>query len=500
MRKYLTSFLVMIMIIAATLRAETTTNLPKVVILHWNDMHSTNLPYKPGQADYYVGGYSNLAGYIDSLRNLYPHAIVLNAGDDFQGSPVSNLTHGLSQILILNQIKPTGFTLGNHEFDYGMPYLRDAIARANFPVINANLYDSTRNDLLVRPFVIIESGAVRVAVIGAITGDLRTLVLPQNFKDIGLLDPVNQIRKYISEVDPLSDLIVVLSHNGYEEDSVLATQLSGVDVIIGGHSHTYLRQPKKVNNILICQAGSNGRNLGFLKTEVDKHLKIITSYSYESIETRLGKVEPSAQVAKIVDSLENVIAPEMDRVVGQLQTDWRRNSHGESNIGNWICDVTRAYFKTDLAFMNSGGIRKDLKAGPIRVRDMWEIAPFDNTIEKVEVTGRQLIDMMQYRIANPRDLLQVSGLSYEYDHANLKLVKLSVAGQAVDENRVYTLVTNNFVIGQFERFFGLSPSVVKITPTNIVGRDILVEAVMAQKVIDSRTEKRIVEVTSKNLR
>jgi len=476
-------------------RLDAAADVPSIVILHWNDMHSANLPYKPGKADYFVGGYANLAGYIDSLRNLYPQALVLNAGDDFQGSPVSNLTRGLSQILILNQIHPTGFTIGNHEFDYGADNLRDVLAQANFPVISSNLYDSTKNGLMVKPYIIVQSGPVKVAIIGVITGDLKTLVIPKNFKQIGILDPLTEIRKYVAEVEPLSDLIILLSHYGAEEDSLLATQLTGVDVIIGGHSHSYLRQPLKVNNILICQAGSNGRNLGFLNVGVDKNQKVITSYSYKSIETKTGNVRPSQAVARVVDSLEATIAGEMDKVIGQLVTDWKRDSHGESNIGDWICDATRAYFKTDMAFMNSGGIRKDLKAGPISVRDLWEISPFDNTINQIEVTGQQLKFMMQYRLDNPRDLLQVSGLNYEYNPTNNKIVNLTVGGQPVADQKRYTFVTNNFVTGQFERFFGIAPADVKITPTNVVGRDILIEAVKVQKVIDSRVEKRIVAVT-----
>jgi 2',3'-cyclic-nucleotide 2'-phosphodiesterase (5'-nucleotidase family) len=360
-------------------------------------------------------------------------------------------------------------------------------------VLSSNLYDSTKNDLLVEPYLIGNNGMLNVAIIGAITNDMRTLALPKNLEGIGILDQFAEIRKYVAEVEPITDLIILLSHNGLEEDSLLANQLTGVDVIIGGHSHSYLRQPMRVNNILICQAGSNGRNLGMLKVFVNKEQKNITEFKYESIETRVGRVRPSGEVARIVDSLETSIAGEMETVIGQLITDWKRNSHGESNIGNWICDATRAYFKADMAFMNSGGIRKDLKAGPIRVRDLWEISPFDNTIEKVEVTGKQLRYMMQYRLDNPRDLLQVSGLAYEYGRQTNKIVKLTVNGKPIKDNNRYVFVTNNFVTGQFERFFGIAPTEVKIIPTGVVGRDILIAAVKDQKRIDSRVEKRIVE-------
>ena len=101
--------------------------------------------------------------------------------------------------------------------------------------------------------------------------------------------------------------------------------------------------------------------------------------------------------------------------------------------------------------------------------------------------------MMQYRMHKPRDLLQVSGLNYEFNPADNKIVNLTVSGQPVRDDQIYIFVTNNFVTGQFERFFGIAPSTVKISPTYVIGRDILIEAVKAQKRIDSRVENRIVE-------
>src|SRR6056297_2107738 len=119
-------------------------------IIHWNDFHSANLPYTPAYNNpekIEVGGYAILAGYIDSLRNIYDNALVVHAGDDFQGSPVSSITKGLSQIMILNKIQPDAFTIGNHEFDYGKENLYEVLERANFPVVSANIYDEEKGQL-----------------------------------------------------------------------------------------------------------------------------------------------------------------------------------------------------------------------------------------------------------------------------------------------------------------------------------------------------------------
>ena len=471
----------------------------EAVILHWNDFHSANLSFQPsyGRGDVWVGGSATLAGYLDSLRRIHPQAISLNAGDDFQGSPLSSLTRGWSQIIILNQLRPTAFTIGNHEFDYGVDNLKKCLSQANFEIVSCNLYDSSRQALLAKPYILKRAGELTIAIIGVAGDDMKSSCLPENVRGIGVLPSLTHLRKYIREVNPQADLIVILSHSGFDEDSLLALQLSEADVIIGGHSHSVLRQPKVVNNILICQAGANGRSLGYLKAQVDSPLKKINSFEYQLLETSVNKIRPNTRVRQIVDSLEATIAPTMNRVIGQLISDWTRNSDGESNIGNWICDATRSYFNADLAFMNSGGIRKGLKAGPIRVRDIWEISPFDNTIDLITLSGAQLWQMLEYRLRNPRDFLQVSGIQYAYQKNPLQLREVTVLGEPLNPEKSYILATNNFVVGQFERFFGFNLTEVRIKSTGIVGRDILIAAVEKEKTINSQIENRIRVLTEK---
>ncbi|MCD6441106.1 MAG: bifunctional metallophosphatase/5'-nucleotidase [Candidatus Marinimicrobia bacterium] len=476
-------------------KADTVQKPIVVNFLHWNDFHSANIPYKSNWGrtkGMDIGGYATLAGYIDSLKTIYPGALVLNAGDDFQGSPISALTKGMSQILILNQIKPSAFTIGNHEFDYGIENLKKSIQAADFDIISCNLYDSTKMSLLVKPYKIIKSNGARIGVIGLILEDLKSTVLPDNMKGLATLNPAESIMKYVEEIQDKTDLIVVLSHNGFQEDSILATKLQEVDAIFGGHSHTRLYQPVKVNNILVCQAGARGQFLGHLNATVNPQSKSITDYRYNLIETVVGAVTPSPAVGRVVDSLESMIAGEMNKVIGKLKSPWICNSRGESNIGNWIADATRAYFQTDIAFQNSGGIRKGLAAGPITMRDIWEISPFDNTIVIVRVTGTQLLNILDWRIKNPRDLLQTSGLTRSYNTKNNTLIEATVNGNPIIPDKIYTIATNNYILGHIKRFFGLSEKDVLVEDTGVIGRDILLLAVKKQKIIDSKIEGRLI--------
>ena len=467
-------------------------------LIHWNDFHSANLSFVPTYKNpdkIKVGGSAILAGYIDSLRNVYGNPLVVNAGDDFQGSPVSSITKGLSQILIMNKIKPDAFTIGNHEFDYGKEELRSALSRANFPVVSSNIFDKNKNELFTKPYHIVKKGKIDIVIIGTVFESLKSSVIPANVEGLKILNQVEEIQKYVNEVKDKVDLIVVLSHSGFHEDSTMAERLNEVDVIIGGHSHSWIFEPKKVNDILIIQAGSRGERLGLLKMKVDRKSNSIQSYEYDFIRTEVTKVKPNAEVAALVDSLETKIRKEMDQQIGTLEKDWIRNSRDESNIGNWICDVTKEKFDVDIFLQNSGGIRKNLSAGPIKVRDIWEISPFDNSIQIIELTGKQLTDLINYRLENPRDLLQVGGLKIYIDKKTGILKKATVDEKLIDENIIYTIATNNYIMSHSQRFLGIDPETLEIKDTNYIGRDVLLEAVRKQKIISGEIEDRLIDVS-----
>ncbi|HMA61636.1 MAG TPA: bifunctional UDP-sugar hydrolase/5'-nucleotidase [bacterium] len=490
-------FLIMVLGLLVLFNCGQQPKTDQVTIIHWNDLHSANLPYKPTYRNpegFKVGGYANLAGYLDSLRKAHPEAVALHAGDDFQGSPVSSITKGQSQILIMNAVGLDAFTIGNHEFDYGFEKLKENVELANFPIVSSNIMVKKTQELFVKPYVILESGDSKIGVIGLAMEDLKGSSLPQNVAEIKLLDTYNQVQKYADSIEEKVDLTVVLSHQGFHEDSVLATRLEKVDAIIGGHSHSWLSRPVNVNNILVCQVGARGERLGVLNAKIDTRKNEIINHNYEFIRTIVGKVPPNKKVKHIVDSLDARIAERMNQKIGTLKNDWIRDSRDESNIGNWFTDAMRRHFNTDIAFQNSGGIRKNLSAGPITVRDIWEICPFDNTVEIVKVDGEALKAIMEWRADNPRDLLQVSGLKWTYNSKKEEMIELTVNGKEVDEDQEYTIATNNYITGHAERFFGRPASKLDIKHTGVIGRDILIEDVKKQGVISGQKENRIIDV------
>jgi 5'-nucleotidase/UDP-sugar diphosphatase len=475
-----------------------------ITILHWNDFHSQNLPYqvrsriRTSNTDtaYFVGGSATLAAYIKKHHRGDTATLVLNAGDDFQGSPISTITKGSSQIQLLNLLQPDALTLGNHEFDYGYRSLTEVLKSAQFPIVSANLVHKKTLEPYVNKYIIKNIGGVRVAVVGLMTTELTTLSLPKNIDGLMVQSLSETFNALVPELRSQgADIIVALTHQGVTEDSLLAVLSPDIDVIVGGHSHTPLFRPKYVNGILIAQAGSRGRWLGKIDLTIDVQRDTVMRSSADLIECRTDDILPDPIVAAKVNELEQLADKEMNEVIAVLKTDWKRSSGGESNIGNWISDAMRDYAKTDIAFQNSGGIRKEALAGNLTVRDFWEISPFSNTLVTFSVDGKTLRSMIAHQVTGNDDLCQISGLSYVYVVKNgvRSLHNVKVGTKPLNEKKTYSIVTNNYVAAQSKKYFGIELPESQIVPMNVIDRDVLIEAAKAQKTITSVIDHRMKE-------
>ena len=476
----------------------------QMTILHWNDFHSQNLPYQvkskskftEKDTTFFVSGSATLSSYLKKYKALSPNVLVLNAGDDFQGSPISTITKGKSQIDLMNMLNPDAMELGNHDFDYGRDRMSEYLKMVRFPMLGANIIDARTKQSYAKQYIIKQVGNIKVGVIGVMTPELTTLSIPENIKDFS----ITEMSKTINEIVPQLkkehvNLIVALTHAGVDFDSVLALSSPDIDVIVGGHSHTPLFRPKRVNGVLITQAGSRGRWLGKIDLTVDTEKDTIVKSYAELIECRTADIAPDTMVAAKVDELEKLAAQGLSEVIGELKSDWKKGGNGESNLGNWIADALRDYAKTDIAIQNSGGIRKELLAGKIVVRDLWEISPFGNVLETFTVDGTTLRKMMQHQLSISDDFCQVSGIKVVYRNVNGERVlhNLKVNNELVIDTKKYSIVTNNYVAAQSKKYFGIEIPAADIKQLNIADRDVLIEAVRKQKVIDSRIEGRIKE-------
>ena len=234
----------------------------KFTILHSNDFHGDFLAEVKGEGKgNLIGGLALLSGYINKVRKEEKNVLYVIAGDMVQGSLIDAEWKGISTMEIMNYLAPDVVALGNHEFDYGLPHLLFLEKMANFPIVNANLYIKKYNKRLMKPYEIIKKAGLDILFTGIITEKiLDTLRLD---KLVGSFVSLEDASKEIGKISNAYknddiDLTILLTHIGYESDIALAKMLNpkwGVDMIIGGHSHTILEKPAKENGILIAQAG-----------------------------------------------------------------------------------------------------------------------------------------------------------------------------------------------------------------------------------------------------
>ncbi|MCE5258578.1 MAG: metallophosphoesterase, partial [Chloroflexi bacterium] len=227
----------------------------RFTILHSNDMHGDFLAEARGGSSKLVGGLSLLSGYINRVRAEEQNVIYAISGDMLQGSVIDSEYKGISTMEIMNYLAPDVVTLGNHEFDYGLPHLLFLEKIANFPIVNANLYIRKHNKRLMRPYQIIRKDGLKILFIGVITEKVIHDI--QRDAQIGSFVSLEEASQEVGKIVEAYkhediDLTVLLTHIGYESDCELAAMLNpawGIDLIIGGHSHTVLEQPALVNNI-----------------------------------------------------------------------------------------------------------------------------------------------------------------------------------------------------------------------------------------------------------
>ena len=247
-----------------------------LVILYMNDTHSRIEPMpKSDSRNPDKGGVVRQNTYIEDVRSKNKNVLLFHCGDFVQGTPYFNLFSGETEVAVMNYMKFDAVTIGNHEFDNGLESLSEMIRKSEFPYVSTNLdFTGTPVEGLTKPFLIIQKGNIRVGIIG-LTIDPDGLVTKKSYEGMKWNDPIasaNQMADYLRNEEKC-DLIVCLSHLGlyFSEEKVgdisLAKQSRNIDIILGGHTHTFLRFPEKIKNIdekevIISQMGGNGIYVG----------------------------------------------------------------------------------------------------------------------------------------------------------------------------------------------------------------------------------------------
>jgi 2',3'-cyclic-nucleotide 2'-phosphodiesterase (5'-nucleotidase family) len=360
------SWLALVLLLCASAGGE----VRPLTILHIDDIHGHISPY--------------LATAIRRERANCPECILLNAGDLVQGTPVSTIFHGLPVFELANLLGFDAATLGNHDFDYGWMQARKFIETANYPMVSANVVGAD-NRLFARPYIILNVNGLRVAVIGALTDDMKNLSTPKLMEEWHTVPVVATARRYAAELKDKSDLIVLLAHVTGPEEREFLDSATEIPVIVTGHLHNGLEHEMTCDGRVLVRVKAYGEELGRLDLKVDTEKKAPVSWTWKRIAIDDSKMEPAADVAPKVKRWEDEVTARVDR---PLAVSRKTFSHAE--VKALIEQAMRDETGADFAFMNGGGVRDGLPEGQLRERNIWNIMPFDDRVVIAKVKGSDL--------------------------------------------------------------------------------------------------------------
>lgn len=478
----------------------------KLTILHSNDMHGDFTAQNIDEA--LVGGVSLLSGYVDKVRREERNTLYCIAGDMFRGSVIDSEFKGLSTIEIMNAIAPDVVTLGNHETDYGISHLLFLEKCAKFPIINANLYIKSNFARLFKPHIVIEIDGMKILFIGILTEEV--MAQAKNEAIIGSFVDIHDAAKEVGRICNAYnatdiDFTVLLTHIGFEEDKKLAEQLDpawGVDIIIGGHSHTFIEKPEIVNGIAIVQAGTGTDQIGRFDVVVDTYNNNIESYQWQAVPINNETCPKDPDIERILGSYK----AETDKKYGRTITRFRRQlTHPErtreTELGGLLSDALKDSLGLDIMLLGSGSVRNQYMGPLVVYQDLVECFPYDDSLHMVTVTGGQLKRMLLFMLRDGVwkgehcEFYQLSkGLKVTYDIPNSTMTEFTFEGEPIDEDRLFTVGLQKFHFSNFSEFFGVpfaevegnKPAIIIATSTRDVLEEYLTEHQHLDREIDGR--------------
>jgi 5'-nucleotidase len=390
-------------------------------------------------------------------------------------------------------------TPGNHEFDEGKdelfrllnggnhptgPFLENPYRGARYPTISSNVVDERTGKPILPPYVIKQVKGVRIAFIGAVLKQTPTIVTPTGVAGLKFLDEADSINRYVKLLRRVGiHTFIVLIHQGGTQTSYQGpTQPGGlingqdivnivsrldddVDVVVSGHAHSFtntLLKNEHGKDILITQAFSSGTAYGDIDLTINRKSRDVVAKSAAIVTTFADAgpgLMPDSTVSELVAQAEAKVAPLVNRVIGEAAVALLRaeTPAGESALGNLIADAQRAALGTDFAFMNPGGIRADLEAGPVTYGELFTIQPFGNSLVRMNLTGQQICDLLNQQWINqpfPR-IMKTSGLTYTWDNNRPigdRIVEVRRNGAPIDRQASFSVTVNSFMAAGGDNF------------------------------------------------
>ena len=471
-----------------------------IEIISFNDFHGRiNEDTSPKGKD--VGIEKFATAIKNEIKACNGNAIVLTAGDNYQGSAITVLTKGAPISDMMKEIHVSASAVGNHEFDWGLGSFKKWEKDGGFPFLAANIIDKKTNKPVkwAKPYLIIKKDTAKVAFIGLATIETPFATSKKNIETLKFTDPVKAAQQWIDFLNcgkdeaGKPDVIIALTHipsyqnkiNGKitgKEINDLCSKTKGLNAVISAHSHKTVCG--YIDNIPVVQANSNGRALGILKIVLNDNneLKKITPSILE-IYKHKAELKKDKNTTKIYDKYLTQMK-KLDKPIGKADGNFLKeeNSGNVTGIGAWVTKVMADQTDSQIAVINSGGLRTGLYSGNITISDMYGLMPFDNSIVTMKLSGKDLKRVINHCLDGTGDFY---GLKVLYDSSAQKdnsIISMTLLnGKPIEMNKYYTVTTLDFSFNGGDKFdFSGAKDVKKIDESL---RDLLINEIKEKKTI-----------------
>lgn len=399
-----------------------------IIILYENDVHCA------------IDGYAKLSAMKKELSETHQHVGVVSVGDYIQGSSLGAVSQGEYIVKVMNQVGYDAVALGNHEFDFRLTRLLELVDMMDIKPVCSNLRKVEDNSSVFLPYTVRQYGDIDVAYIGITTPDTLVSSAPAQFKDadgnytytFSGTNLYDTVQASINDAQRNgAEYVIALSHLGvesvYEQWSAqaLVKNTYGLDVVLDGHSHSVVEEmivaDKKGEEVVISSTGTQFANIGKLTiSEVGIETELIPTESYEKADD---------EVTDLIAEIQAEYQEKGERKIGISKVDLTTvDENGnriirttETNLGDFCADAFRVVTGADIGFMNGGGIRANISAGDVTFNDILSVFPWNNRVCVIEVTGQQIVDMLELAVLNhPNEdgtFQHISGLTFEFDNS-----------------------------------------------------------------------------------
>jgi len=489
--------------------ADKVKNIKKFTILHSNDMHGDFLAEVKAGEGKLMGGLALLSGYINKVRREEENVLFVIAGDMVQGSLIDFEYKGISTMEIMNYLAPDVVALGNHEFDYGLPHLLFLEKMANFPIVNANLYITHYNKRLMLPYIVIKKAGFDILFTGIVTEKVI-----DSIKQDKLISSFVTLEEAGNEIGVISnayknddiDLTIVLTHIGFDSDIELAKLLKpewGIDLIIGGHSHTILQQPEYINGIYIAQAGVGTDQIGRFDIMVDDTTNSIIDMKWQLISIDSSIAEPDEDLEKYINTFKEDVDRKYNTVVCKFA---RKVTHPareiETELGNIISDAFAETSEADIMLTGAGSIRIKEMGPLVTLKDIMTCFPYDDSLSRHVVSGLEIKKMFSHFMR--KENRNGEGECYQvnkkvravYDDGKKELVSLQLDGKEIDEASEYKICMQGYHFNNSKAYLNISnEELLKSGRSKVIStsaQQVLLEYLRNHQNIDGKIEGRLV--------